>query len=157
MGLRRMPFVRARFVAPVGLGAVLLSVTPARADIGLVSISRTSGSPGNRVVAHFGGYDRPWPHMPVYLVPAPRAPRLRPCFVRGVRAGCEARVRRAPRGTPFTLLGRIRYAPPTSGRLAFRVPKLSAGYYAFVVYCAPCYKGPGGSLIDTGPRFRILR
>jgi hypothetical protein len=149
--------MRSWIAAAVGLGGMLLIVPAARADIGLVSISRTSGHPGDRVVARFGGYDQPWPHMPLYLVPAPRAPRVRPCLVHGVPTGCLARVRRAPRGSPFTPLGRIRYAPPRSGRFAFRVPRLAPGYYSLVIYCAPCYKGPGGSLIDTGPRFRILR
>ena len=132
-------------------------VAAARADIGLVSISRTSGRPGDRIIARFGGYDREWPRMPVYLVPAGRAPHRAPCDDLVAGAVCEARVAKPPGGTPYTLLGRIHYAPPTRGRFRFRVPRVASGVYAFLVYCAPCYKGPGGSLIDTGPRFRILR
>ena len=140
--------MRARLVALGTLGALALSASAA-ADIGLVSIDRTSGRPGERVVARFGGYDRQWPRLPVYLVPAPRNPQIPAC--------CEARVRRAPRGGKFAFLGRIHYGAPQHGRFAFRVPKLRPGTYDFVVYCAPCYKGPDGSLISTGPRFRILR
>lgn len=149
--------MRARPVTLAALGVALLSVSGAHADIGLVSISRTSGRPGDRVAARFGGYDREWPRMPVYLVPATRAPHPAPCHGLDTRAVCEARVPRPPHGAPYTFIGRIHYAPPTRGRFRFRVPRLARGYYAFLVYCAPCYKGPGGSLIDTGTRFRILR
>ena len=149
--------MQARPVALATLFTALLSVSSAHADIGLVSISRTSGQPGDRVVARFGGYDREWPRMPVYLVRALRAPHSAPCLDLDVRAVCEARVPRPPHGEPYTFIGRIHYAPPTRGRFRFRVPRLAPGYYAFLVYCAPCYKGPGGSLIDTGTRFRIVR
>lgn len=148
--------MRVRALLLVALVAVV-AVAVARADVGLVSIRRTSGRPGDRIVARFGGYDREWPRMPVYLVPAGRAPHRVPCGDVAPGALCEARVAKPPRGAPYTLLGRIHYAPPTSGRFRFRVPRLAAGAYAFLVYCAPCYKGPGGSLIATGPRFRILR
>ena len=130
------------------LGALALTASAA-ADIGLVSIDRTSGRPGTRVVARFGGYDRQWPRMPVYLIATPWNPQTPAC--------CEPRVRHAPRGGRFTFLGRIHYGPPQRGRFVFRVPRLRPGTYALVVYCAPCYKGPDGSLISTGPRFRILR
>jgi hypothetical protein len=142
------------------LGAVAASLAGAAGalgDIGLVSISRTSGRPGDRVVARFGGYDREWPRMPVYLVPARREPQPAPCLGVDARAVCEARVRRPPRGAPYTFVGRIHYAPPLRGRMRFRVPRLAPGWYAILVYCAPCYKGPGGSVIDAGPRFRIIR
>jgi hypothetical protein len=131
--------------------AVALAVVAptARADIGLVSISRTSGRPGDRVVARFGGYDRQWPRFPVYLVREPWYPKTPAC--------CEPRVRHPPRGGRFTFLGRVHYGAPQHGRFVFHVPRLRPGTYGLVIYCAPCYKGPDGSLIATGPRFRIRR
>src|SRR5207253_10329913 len=56
--VRRRSYVQARPVALATLFTALLSVSSAHADIGLVSISCTSGQPGDRVVARFGGYDR---------------------------------------------------------------------------------------------------
>ena len=129
--------------------AVAALASTARADVGLFSISRTSGRVGDRVVARFGGYDRQWPRFPVYLVPAPQDPQIPAC--------CEARVRRPPHGGRFRFLGRVHYGPPQRGRFVFRVPRLRPGTYGFVLYCAPCYKGPDGSLVSTGPRFRIRR
>ena len=127
--------------------AVAALASTGRADVGLFSISRTSGRPGDRVVARFVGYHRQWPRFPVYLVPAPRNPQIPVC--------CNARVRHPPRGGRFTFLGRIHYGPPQRGRFNFHVPRLRPGTYGFVIYCAPCYKGPDGSLISTGSRFRI--
>jgi hypothetical protein len=75
----------------------------------------------------------------------------------GVRAGCEPRAHRPPTRAPYIWLGRIHYAAPTSGRFTFRVPHVAPGAYRIVVYCAPCYRGAGGSLIATGPTFRVLR
>jgi hypothetical protein len=148
--------VRARLVTVLALIGLLPLATSARADVGLISIDRTSGRPGDRVVARFGGYDRQWPRMPVYLVPARRSPQPAPCLGIDPRAVCETRVPRAPKGAPYTFIGRIHYGPPTRGRFRFRVPRLSPGLYALLVYCAPCYKGLGGSVIDTSARFRIL-
>ena len=68
---------------------------------------------------------------------------------------CAPFAARPPRRWPFVSIGRIRFAPPANGRLRFHVPRLPSGTYHFVVYCAPCYKGPGGSLIDSGPTFSI--
>jgi hypothetical protein len=138
--------------------AGLAATATARADIGLVSVSRTSAHPSELITARFGGYGNEWPRMPVYLVPVTRLPVRYPCTMRnGARAVCEPRVLSPPTHAPYTWLGRIHYAPPTSGRFTFRVPHLAPGAYHFVVYCAPCYRGPGGSLVDTDRAFRVLR
>ena len=127
------------------LVVLALVASTARADVGLVSISRVSGRPGTSVVARFGGYDREWPRMPLYLVASSKAPRGSP------------KVANAPKRWPYIVLGRVHFAPPFRGRLRFRVPRVRAGAYRFVLYCAPCYRGPGGSLISTVPTFRVLR
>ena len=144
---------RVAAVLLVGLAAT----ASAQADIGLLSVSRTSARPGEVVRARFGGYANEWPRMPVYLVPVARLPVRYPCTTRnGARAVCEPRVLRPPVHAPYIWLGRIHYAPPTSGRFTFRVPRIAPGAYHFVIYCAPCYRGPGGSLVDTDKAFRVL-
>jgi hypothetical protein len=122
----------------------LVAVTPANADIGVLSVTRTSARPGDVVVVRFGGYTREWPRMPAYLVPSARAP------------GAAAFVRAAPTRWPYAFIGRVHFAPPTLGRLRFRVPRVPSGTYHFVVFCAPCVRGPGGSLVDSSPTFRVL-
>jgi hypothetical protein len=127
-----------------GIVAAGLSTASASADIGLLNVSRTSAPPGAVVSVTYAGYGHPWPRYPVYFVPATRAPKLVACQ-RG--AICDPRASRPPNHAPYTLLGRIRYGPSGTGTLHFRVPNLRAGSYRFVLYCAPCYRGPDGSLI----------
>jgi hypothetical protein len=130
--------------APIVLVLAFLLVPPAGADIGVISVSRTSARPGDLVVVRFGGYANEWPRMPAYLVPSARA------------TGTAVFVRSAPRGWPYVFIGRIHYAPPARGRVRFRVPRVPSGTYHFVVYCAPCIRGPGGSLVDSSPTFYVL-
>ena len=141
-----------RKLAPVVLALGLAAPAPAAADIGVVSTSRTSAHPGDVVVVRFGGYANKWPRMPAYLVPSARVPKPSACRTNAI---CAPFAARPPRRWPFVSIGRIRFAPPANGRLRFHVPRLPSGTYHFVVYCAPCHKGPGGSLIDSGPTFSI--
>ena len=129
---------------PFLLLSALLFAAPAAADIGVISVTRTSARPGDVVVVRFGGYANAWPRMPAYLVPSARAP------------GTAIFVPNPPKRWPYVLIGRIHYAPPARGRLRFHVPNLASGTYHFVVYCGPCVRGPGGSLIDSSPTFRVL-
>ena len=139
-----------RALLPLAIALVLAAA--AAADIGVVTVSRTSARPGDVVVVRFGGYAGEAPRMPAYLVLHMRAPRATACRRNAV---CAPFAARAPQRWPYVFIGRIRFAPPASGRLRFRVPRVPAGAYRFVVYCAPCYKGPGGSLIDSGPTFVV--
>ena len=134
------------------------AVPAAHADVGFLRVSPTSARPGD--VA------RVWaaPGMPIYLVPRAAAPRPFPCnVVEGevvaVPPGtpgagiCRQYAARPPNRPPYVLLGRARGA--RSPNLRFRVPDVRAGSYRFVMYCAACYDGPGGSLIPSRFLFRV--
>jgi hypothetical protein len=79
--------------------------------------------------------------LPVYLVPARLVPRPVRCR-RG--ATCEPWSVGPPHRAGWTWLGRVF---PRRNVLAFRPRR--GGEYRVVVYCAPCYRGPRGSLIAS--------
>jgi hypothetical protein len=145
------------WLTAVGLASAAFATFAATssADIGLVKVSRTSAPTGAVVFVTYAGYTHPWPHYPLYLVPASRAPGLVACAPDAI---CDPRVRWPPQHAPYILLGRIRYRQKGTGTLRFRVPNVARGAYRFVLYCAPCYRGPGGTLIvDRDVVFRIER
>jgi hypothetical protein len=92
--------------------------------------------------------------MPVYLVRAAYAERAHIYENSPV-------VARPPRGHEFRLLGRMvctnrmHYIgdypngdwSSWNGYLRFSVPHVPAGRYQLVVYCGPCHRGRGGTLI----------
>jgi hypothetical protein len=135
-----------RRLKAVGLASAALVTFAATssADIGLVKVSRTSAPTGAVVFVTYAGYTHPWPRYPLYLVPASRAPHLVACQPGAI---CDPRIRWPPQHAPYVLVGRIRYRASGTGTLRFRVPNVAPGPYRFVLYCAPCYRGPGGSLI----------
>lgn len=128
--LRALPFALA-------LGALLLPA-PARADVGIEAVSRSSASPGERVTVRLGcgfcyppcrgpkgerhpeGFQRgpcmldtkakPPRSFGISIVPAGRAPESKPCE-RG--ALCPPRADRPPHLPPFTFLGQA--LPPPGG------------------------------------------
>ena len=94
---------------------------------------------------------RPWPALPVAMLPAARAPRPQPCHGNGF---CAPAVTPAALGRPpFTIVGSIHNwrarnaAANASGSLRFRVPNLAPGRYVFALFCPACTPGPRGSLI----------
>jgi hypothetical protein len=145
--------------------AVLLGVglpASARADIALLSVQPATAQIGQRVEVRAGAYE-PFAAMPLYLVAKARAPKP---FARGPRtkAGkptgfCEPVLRAPPRGAPFHRVGLLDFRRhPRAVRLSFRVPHLTPGVYEFVIYCDPCHRGEGGSLITSGsPTLRVRR
>jgi hypothetical protein len=94
--------------------------------------------------------------FPISLVPIAKASQLHRC---GPNALCPPRATGPPHHDPFTFLGKA--TPPaqsSSGnvgaganipryRLAFEVPDVPPGLYAYVIYCETCLKGKGGALI----------
>jgi hypothetical protein len=109
-------------------------------------------STGDRMTV-WGPCDR----MPVYLV--------RESYARRVGFYYDSlRVGRAPTSSAFRFLGRMvctgrmHYIGDMShypsgdwsswnGYLSFRVPRLPHGRYQLVVYCDPCHRGRGGTLV----------
>jgi hypothetical protein len=125
--------------------ALALVVAPvAEADIG-VRLDRTSGRPGEWVVAQAAPFT-----LPLYLVPASLVPHATTCH--NGTAICAPTSLGAPRRSGWTWLGRFF---PTRPRFRFRVPAVAPGRYRPVIYCAPCVRGPRGSLL-AGPLFTVL-
>ena len=157
----------SRLALVIGVVAVVSAVVAqaARADVGIVRVSRASASPGDLVRVWAGGAVR----MPLYLVPRRAAPKSFSCVVEdgkpvavpadtpGAQV-CRQIAPRPPSGPPYVLLGR--FTRPAEGErfpsLRFRVPAVRAGLYRFVIYCEGCYRGPGGSLIPSDFLFRVV-
>lgn len=128
----------------------------ASADVGLI-VRKFAAAPGERFTVY-----GPCGRMPVYLI-------------RGGSPRGTTYAARPPRA-PYRLLGRFRCTgrdhyvgdfpkgdwASWSGLLRFRVPRIAPGFYRLVVYCEPCRRGRGGSLIDRtylwrgGTRVRLV-
>jgi hypothetical protein len=134
-----------RIVVVASFTVALLAVPgAARADVG-VTLDRTSGRPGELVQATSSALT-----LSLYLAPAATVPRPRSC--QDGRAICAPTSLGPPRRAGWTWLGRFF---PTRPSFRFRVPRAEPGLYRAVVYCAPCTRGPRGSLIAGRQLFRI--
>jgi len=114
------------------------------------------------------GVEPPPPSFPVSLVPIEKVPKPHRC---GPRRLCTPEAAAPPRRAPFTLLGWAKPAPPADDRwplggfdheppryaLDFQIPDLQPGVYSYVIYCAVCQRGQGGSLIAFPERRWRLR
>jgi hypothetical protein len=126
--------------------AALAGAARAGADIGVESVRPERAASGDRVVVRAGSGLRMWERLPVYLVRLEQMPRPAPC---GAQAICEPRLSRPPHGPRYVRVATLSFRHARSTTLSFRVPGLAAGRYALVVYCGPCYRGAGGSLITS--------
>jgi hypothetical protein len=141
---------RLLLLVGAGVVALVLSATGA-ADVGLI-LRQAVVSTGDRMTV-WGPCDR----MPVYLVRESYARRVG-FYYDSLRLG------RAPTSSAFRFLGRMvctgrmHYIGDMShypsgdwsswnGYLSFRVPRLPHGRYQLVVYCDPCHRGRGGTLV----------
>jgi hypothetical protein len=120
-----------------------LAAANAHADVGVTFLTR-SARVGTIVRA------RAPARMPLYLVPAARAPRPHRC---GPNALCEQRVPTRPRHAPYTPLHVLDRTP--AGVIRVRVPRVRPGRYRAVLYCDACYRGPGGSLVASDNTLRV--
>jgi hypothetical protein len=92
--------------------------------------------------------------LSLYLVPATLVPRPFDCQMRnGVMAGSAPWSVGPPHRRGWVWVGRFFPHRPT---FRFRTPALAPGSYRAVVYCAPCYRGPRGSLIAGTQTLRIF-
>jgi hypothetical protein len=143
--------------------ALLLLAPAASADVGVEQVIPPAASPGDSVLVQLGcGFCFP-PCVGPRGERRPKGYAHGPCML-GVKAD-------PPRGFPislipadgkrssFHLLGTAVPPPqgndPASGKpprylLRFRVPRLEPGPYTFVVHCAVCNRGWGGSLVRSG-------
>jgi hypothetical protein len=115
----------------------------AHADVGVSFVTRTAR------VGEIARARAP-ARMPLFLVPAARAPRPHPC---GTNALCAPHVPGPPRHAPYTPVHVLDRA--AAGVVRFRVPRVRRGRYRGVLYCEPCYRGPGGSLVASESVLRV--
>jgi hypothetical protein len=85
--------------------------------------------------------------LPLYLVRQDLAPRAQPCTVNGQDGFCAPKEPDVPRGGIYHRIGTINVRHSNVSTITYRVPKLQPGVYVYVIYCGPCYDGPGGSVI----------
>jgi hypothetical protein len=125
---------------------------PARADIAVTGVNPASGVPGEKVTLRIGcgGCPPRGLRLPVSLVPLDDRPLPYPCRPNAL---CRPRAASPPKHPPFIFLGRT----TRTHRLRFQIPDTAPGVYAFVIYCASCQRGPGGSLIANDERDDLLR
>jgi hypothetical protein len=145
---RRIRIMGRVFLLSGALFGVLCAT--ARADVGPPRLSSSAGKPGQVVMGRGSS------GMPVLMIPAWLAPERYSC--RG-GAVCEPYSVGAPSRLPWIRLGRMsgRVLPVTLGTIRFRVPRVAPGRYKVFVYCEPCYRGRGGSLITDDRIFRVVR
>jgi hypothetical protein len=122
--------------APAAAGPFLDWSRPARAHVG--ELVQLQGGAGVRMYAL----------LPLYLVPARKAPPLRTCRLRnGDPATCPSTSVGPPRGGVYHRVATLNVRHANTVRVRFRVPRLAPGRYVYVLYCGPCRRGPRGSLI----------
>jgi hypothetical protein len=109
--------------------------------------SKTRAHVGEVIHLKAGAGIRMYALLPLYLVSTKDALLASPCTVRGRQGICEPRVSAPPRSKKFHRIGTLNVRHANDVTITFRVPKLAPGKYLYVLYCGPCYKGRGGSLI----------
>lgn len=109
--------------------------------------SKTRARVGDVIHLKAGAGIRMYALLPLYLVSTKDALLPTPCKFKGADGICEPRVGAAPRGGKYHRIGTLNVRHANDVTITFRVPKLAPGTYLYVLYCGPCYKGPGGSLI----------
>ena len=120
-------------IAVAAMASVIAAV--AAADVVITAV-RPAVVRARQVVQVEAGAYRAFPRpMPLYLVPVARVPK------RGAYP-------KPPRGDPFTRVGSLDFRRhPRHVTMRFRVPRLPRGRYELVIYCDPCRRGRGGTLI----------
>jgi hypothetical protein len=143
---------RLRGLAPL-LIIALLAAGAAHGDIGIRKLTPASARPGDVITVVAAGYlgPRPWRALPVVMIPARLAPKLRP--VRG-GFGRPLALRSELRSPRYRVVGAVRNWQPRDqtgvnarGEFRFRLPAVPPGRYLFALFCDPCAPGPQGSLI----------
>lgn len=143
-------------------GILAFADDSASADSGVTGVSRHAGRPGAevRVTIECGFCGNR--SFPVSLLPLARAERLLACQMRHYRR-CP-RPTSPPRRKPYTYLGAALPVPVGDAakalpryRLDFRVPRLRAGDYAYVLWSENRRGGTAGSLVTfpTSPVWRL--
>jgi hypothetical protein len=109
--------------------------------------SKTRAQVGEVIHLKAGAGIRMYALLPLYLVSTKDALLPTPCRFRGRDGICEPRAGAPPRGGKYHRIGTLNVRHANDVTITYRVPKLAPGKYLYVLYCGPCYKGRGGSLI----------
>jgi hypothetical protein len=140
------------------VAAIIAAATASQALAdGVARVTPSVARPGQPVTILADGLFGPRPQrvaIPVYVVPIAKLPRPVRCQRDAL---CSRRTLNAPRRWPYTRVATLkRY---NGGRVRFRLPRVPAGMYGFVLYCDVCWRGPGGTLIANvrGPRLRVVK
>ena len=143
-----MSVVPSRLAALAASVGALILVAGAAAGPFLGHASRTRARPGDIVRVQAGAGVRMYALLPLYLVPAARAPHPDACTLRnGSPATCEASAPGPPRGGIFHRVGTVNVRHRNEETITYVVPPLRPARYVYVLYCGPCTRGSRGSLI----------
>ncbi len=117
--------------------------------------SKTRAHVGELVRVRAGAGLRLYELMPLYLVAVTRAPWEYPC---GKNTLCSLVAPRTPRGGIYHRIGTLNVRHRKEVTITYRVPRLAPGRYVYVIYCGPCWRGPGGSLLPwRRPSLTVIR
>ena len=138
-----------RKIAVVGAVLVATGTLTALAFAGpyIGPASKTRARVGDVIHLKAGAGIRMYALLPLYLVSTEDALLPTPCKFKGADGICEPRVGAPPRGGKYHRVGTLNVRHANDVTITFRVPRLAPGTYLYVLYCGPCYKGRGGSLI----------
>jgi hypothetical protein len=120
---------------------------PAEAGPYIGPASKTRARVGDVIHLKAGAGIRMYALLPLYLVSTNDVLLPRPCTINGTDGTCEPRVAGQPRGRKYHRVGTLNVRHANDVTITYRVPRLAPGTYRYVLYCGPCYRGPGGSLI----------
>jgi hypothetical protein len=151
--VRRIAVLTALLVA----AGVLAALAVAGPYIG--PASKTRARVGDVIHLKAGAGIRMYALLPLYLVSTKDALLPTPCTFKGTDGICEPRIGAPPRGGKYHRIGTLNVRHANDVTITFRVPKLAPGAYLYVLYCGPCYKGRGGSLIaeTQSPTLTVVR
>jgi hypothetical protein len=135
--------------------AVLIALLVAAGALAALAMAGPYIGPASKTRAHVGDVIhlkagagiRMYALLPLYLVSAKDALLPTPCTFKGKDGICEPRIAAPPRGGKYHRIGTLNVRHANDVTITFRVPRLAPGKYLYVLYCGPCYKGRGGSLI----------
>jgi hypothetical protein len=139
----------AIFIAILVAAGALATLAIAGPYIG--PASKTRARAGDVIHLKAGAGIRMYALLPLYLVAAKDVLPPTQCKVNGQDGICEPRVAAPPRGGKYHRIGTLNVRHANDVTIAYRVPHLPPGTYLYVLYCGPCYSGPGGSLIAQTP------
>jgi hypothetical protein len=141
-------------VKQIWLSAIVAAVVlaaPASAGPFLDWSRPASAHVGELVHVQAGAGERMYALLPLYLVAAPDAPPVHSCSLRnGQPATCPSTSLGPPHRANYHHIATLNVRHANTVHVVFRVPRLAAGRYVYVLYCGPCWRGARGSLIVLG-------